>query len=85
MRLIESRHAPLSPAKSDRQIHPFIRIQQNVHTGENANNERVYRVENQIHARLRRIGTARNANEIPTVYAKFNAFFTSCDLSAELH
>ena len=62
-------------------------------TAENAYNERVSRVENQIIARLRdRLGTARNANEMFRVFSKFNAlfvrpkvraFFPYCDLSAE--
>jgi len=62
-------------------------------TAENAYNERVSRVENQIIARLRdRLGTARNANEMFRVFSKFNAlfvrpkvraFFACCDLSAE--
>ena len=52
------------------------------------------RIENQIIARLRGIGTACNANEILRVYAKFNvlfvrskvrAFFSYYDLSAERH
>ncbi|KIL61809.1 hypothetical protein M378DRAFT_82045 [Amanita muscaria Koide BX008] len=44
--------------------------------GENAYNERVSRVENQIIARLRdRLGTARNANEMFRVFSKFNALF----------
>ncbi|KAI0727592.1 dynein heavy chain, N-terminal region 1-domain-containing protein [Fomitopsis betulina] len=43
---------------------------------ENAYNERVARVENQIIARLRdRLGTARNANEMFRVFSKFNALF----------
>jgi hypothetical protein len=43
---------------------------------ENAYNERVTRVENQIIARLRdRLGTARNANELFRVFSKFNALF----------
>ncbi|KAG6819964.1 hypothetical protein H0H93_006940, partial [Arthromyces matolae] len=43
---------------------------------ENAYNERVSRVENQIIARLRdRLGTARNANEMFRVFSKFNALF----------
>ncbi|KAF4584562.1 hypothetical protein EYR38_001791 [Pleurotus pulmonarius] len=45
-------------------------------TAENAYNERVSRVENQIIARLRdRLGTARNANEMFRVFSKFNALF----------
>ncbi|EIN13215.1 dynein heavy chain protein 2 [Punctularia strigosozonata HHB-11173 SS5] len=45
-------------------------------TAENAYNERVARVENQIIARLRdRLGTARNANEMFRVFSKFNALF----------
>lgn len=40
---------------------------------EQAYNERVARVENQIIARLRdRLGTARNANEMFRVFSKFN-------------
>ena len=64
-------------------------------TAENAYNERVSRVENQILARLRdRLGTARNAKEMFKVFSKFNAlfvrpkvcaFFAYCDLSAERH
>ncbi|KAG1741247.1 dynein heavy chain, N-terminal region 1-domain-containing protein [Suillus lakei] len=43
---------------------------------ENAYNERVARVENQIIARLRdRLGTARNANEMFRVFSKFNTLF----------
>jgi hypothetical protein len=43
---------------------------------ENAYNERVARVENQIIARLRdRLGTARNANEMFRVFSKLNALF----------
>jgi hypothetical protein len=43
---------------------------------ENAYNEHVSRVENQIIARLRdRLGTARNANEMFRVFSKFNALF----------
>ena len=43
---------------------------------ENAYNERVSRVENQIIARLRdRLGMARNANEMFRVFSKFNALF----------
>ncbi|KAF8870591.1 cytoplasmic dynein heavy chain 1 [Gymnopilus junonius] len=43
---------------------------------ENAYNERVSRVENQIIAKLRdRLGTARNANEMFRVFSKFNALF----------
>lgn len=43
---------------------------------ENAYNERVSRVENQIIARLRdKLGTARNANEMFRVFSKFNALF----------
>lgn len=43
---------------------------------ENAYNERVARVENQIIARLRdRLGTARNANEMFRVFSRFNALF----------
>ena len=43
---------------------------------ENAYNERVARVENQIISRLRdRLGTARNANEMFRVFSKFNALF----------
>jgi len=62
-------------------------------TAENAYNERVSRVENQIIARLRdRLGTARNANEMFRVFSKFNALFVRpkvrafvayCGLSAE--
>jgi len=62
-------------------------------TAENAYNERVSRVENQIIARLRdRLGTARNANEMFRVFSMFNvlfvrpkvrALFAYCDLSAE--
>lgn len=45
-------------------------------TAENAYNERVARVENQIIAKLRdRLGTARNANEMFRVFSKFNALF----------
>ncbi|KAG8897185.1 hypothetical protein FRB99_008380, partial [Tulasnella sp. 403] len=45
-------------------------------TAENAYNERVARVENQIIARLRdRLGTARNANEMFRVFSKFNGLF----------
>ena len=45
-------------------------------TAENAYNERVSRVENQIIARLRdRLGMARNANEMFRVFSKFNALF----------
>ena len=45
-------------------------------TAENAYNERVSRVENQIIARLRdKLGTARNANEMFRVFSKFNALF----------
>ena len=45
-------------------------------TAENAYNERVARVENQIIARLRdRLGRARNANEMFRVFSKFNALF----------
>ena len=45
-------------------------------TAENAYNERVSRVENQIIARLRDgLGTARNANEMFRVFSKFNALF----------
>ena len=40
-------------------------------TSENAYNERVSRIENQIIARLRGIGTACNANEILRVYGAF--------------
>ncbi|KAI9204677.1 dynein heavy chain [Polychytrium aggregatum] len=43
---------------------------------ENAYNDRVSRVENQIIARLRdRLGTAKNANEMFRVFSKFNALF----------
>jgi len=43
---------------------------------ENAYNERVSQVENQIIAPLRdRLGTARNANEMFQVFSKFNALF----------
>ncbi|KAJ7572472.1 dynein heavy chain, N-terminal region 1-domain-containing protein [Mycena floridula] len=43
---------------------------------ENAYNERVSRVENQIISRLRdRLGTARDANEMFRVFSKFNALF----------
>jgi hypothetical protein len=43
---------------------------------ENAYNERVARVENQIIARSRdRLGTARTANEMFRVFSKFNALF----------
>ncbi|PFH46895.1 hypothetical protein AMATHDRAFT_7278 [Amanita thiersii Skay4041] len=43
---------------------------------ENAYNERMSRVENQITIRLRdRLGAARNANEIFRVFSKFNALF----------
>ena len=62
-------------------------------TAENAYNERVSRVENQIIARLRdRLGTARKAKEMFRVFSKFNAlfvrpkvhaFFAHCDFSAE--
>jgi len=45
-------------------------------TAENAYNERVARVENQIISRLRdRLGTARNASEMFRVFSKFNALF----------
>jgi dynein heavy chain 1 len=45
-------------------------------TAENAYNERIARVENQIIARLRdRLGTARNANEMFRVFSKFNTLF----------
>lgn len=45
-------------------------------TAENAYNERIARVENQIIARLRdRLGTARNASEMFRVFSKFNALF----------
>jgi hypothetical protein len=45
-------------------------------TVENAYNERVVRVENQIIARLRdKLGTARNTNEMFRVFSKFNALF----------
>ncbi|KIJ94069.1 hypothetical protein K443DRAFT_12422 [Laccaria amethystina LaAM-08-1] len=45
-------------------------------TTENAYNERVSRVENQITARLwDRLGTARNGNEMFRVFPKFNALF----------
>ncbi|KAG9082635.1 hypothetical protein FRC07_014151, partial [Ceratobasidium sp. 392] len=45
-------------------------------TAENAYNERVARVENQIISRLRdRLATARNANEMFRVFSKFNALF----------
>ena len=64
-------------------------------TAENAYNQRMSWVENQIIARLRdRLGTARNANEMFRVFSKFNAlfvrpkvraFFAYCDLSAERH
>lgn len=43
-------------------------------TAESAYTERVARVENQIIARLRdRLGTARNANEMFRIFAKYNA------------
>ena len=43
---------------------------------ENAYNERVARVENQIIARLRdRLGMAHNANETFRVFSKFNTLF----------
>ncbi|KAI9105868.1 dynein heavy chain [Phlyctochytrium arcticum] len=43
---------------------------------ENAYNEQVAQVENQIIARLRdRLGTCRNANEMFRVFSKFNALF----------
>ncbi|CAJ0832790.1 14199_t:CDS:2 [Entrophospora sp. SA101] len=43
---------------------------------ENAYNERVSRVENQIIASLRdRLGTCKNANEMFRVFSKFNALF----------
>ncbi|KAJ8651627.1 hypothetical protein O0I10_012803 [Lichtheimia ornata] len=43
---------------------------------ENAYNDRVSRVENQIIARLRdRLGTAKSANEMFRVFSKFNALF----------
>lgn len=49
---------------------------------ENAYNERVSRVENQIIARLRdRLGTARNANEMFRVFSKFNALFVRAKVS----
>ncbi|KAH8923510.1 hypothetical protein BT69DRAFT_1319504 [Atractiella rhizophila] len=45
-------------------------------TAENAYNERVSRVENQIIARLRdRLGSAKNANEMLRVLSSFNALF----------
>ena len=45
-------------------------------TAENAYNERVSRVENQIIASLRdRLGTAKNATEMFRVFSKFNALF----------
>jgi dynein heavy chain 1 len=45
-------------------------------TAENAYNERVARVENQIIARLRdKLGTARNAHEMFRVFSKFNSLF----------
>jgi dynein heavy chain 1 len=50
---------------------------------ENAYNERVARVENQIIARLRdRLGTARNANEMFRVFSKFNALFVRPKVSS---
>jgi hypothetical protein len=58
---------------------------------ENAYNERVARVENQIIARLRdRLGTARNANEMFRVFSKFNALFVrpkvcSCAITVMIH
>jgi dynein heavy chain 1 len=43
---------------------------------ENAYNERVSRVENQIISSLRdRLGTCKNANEMFRVFSKFNALF----------
>ena len=58
-------------------------------TAENAYNERVSRVENQILARLRhRLGTARNAKEMFRVFSKWPkvcAFFAHCDFPAEQH
>lgn len=52
---------------------------------ENAYNERVARVENQIIARLRdRLGTARNANEMFRVFSKFNALFVRPKASSPL-
>lgn len=52
---------------------------------ENAYNERVARVENQIIARLRdRLGTARNANEMFRVFSKFNALFVRPKVDASL-
>lgn len=52
---------------------------------ENAYNERVSRVENQIIARLRdRLGTARNANEMFRVFSKFNALFVRPKVSSLL-
>ena len=55
---------------------PFIEGTEIWVAAENAYNERVARVENQIIARLRdRLGTARNANEMFRVFSKFNALF----------
>ena len=45
-------------------------------TAENAYNERLSTVENQIIARLRsRLGTARDANVMLKVFSQFNALF----------
>ena len=53
---------------------------------ENAYNERVSRVENQIIARLRdRLGTARNANEMFRVFSKFNALFVRPKVCPFIH
>ena len=54
-------------------------------TAENAYNERIARVENQIIARLRdRLGTARNANEMFRVFSKFNALFVRPKVGATM-
>jgi hypothetical protein len=54
-------------------------------TAENAYNERVARVENQIIARLRdRLATARNANEMFRVFSKFNALFVRPKVSLSI-
>lgn len=53
---------------------------------ENAYNERVARVENQIIARLRdRLGTARNANEMFRVFSKFNALFVRPKVGVQMY
>jgi hypothetical protein len=54
-------------------------------TTENAYNERVSRVENQITARLwDRLGTARNGNEMFRVFPKFNALLVRPKVRAPL-